>query len=34
MPKEITGFTNSIKDQINRKNFGWIFASENAALTG
>ena len=34
MPKEITGFTNSIKDQINRKNFGWIFASENAALDG
>ena len=34
MPKEITGFTNSIKDQINRKNFGWVFASENAALDG
>lgn len=34
MPKEITGFTNTIKDQINRKNFGWIFASENAALDG
>lgn len=34
MPKEITGFTNSLKDQINRKNFGWIFASENAALDG
>jgi len=34
MPKEITGFTNSIKDQINRKNFGWIFASENASLEG
>lgn len=34
MPKEITGFTNTIKDQINRKNFGWVFASENAALDG
>ena len=34
MPKEITGFTNTIKDQINRRNFGWIFASENAALDG
>ena len=34
MPKEITGFTNSIKDQINRRNFGWIFASENASLEG
>lgn len=34
MPKEITGFTNNIKSQINRKNFGWIFASENASLNG
>lgn len=34
MPKEITGFTNNIKDQINRKNFGWIFASENASIDG
>ncbi|MBQ6996193.1 MAG: transcriptional regulator [Lachnospiraceae bacterium] len=34
MPKEITGFTNSIKAQINQKNFGWIFASENASLNG
>lgn len=34
MPKEITGFTNAIKDQINARNFGWIFASENAALDG
>jgi len=32
MPKEITGFTNAIKDQINSRNFGWIFASENAML--
>lgn len=34
MPKEITGFTNTIKGEINRKNFGWIFASENASLDG
>lgn len=34
MPKEITGFTNSIKTQINQKNFGWIFASENASRDG
>lgn len=34
MPKEITGFTNSIKTQINQKNFGWVFASENASLNG
>ena len=34
MPKEITGFTNTIKDQINRRNFGWVFASENASLEG
>lgn len=34
MPKEITGFTNTIKDQINQKNFGWIFASENSSLKG
>lgn len=34
MPKEITGFTNSIKAQINQKNFGFIFASENASLNG
>lgn len=34
MPKEITGFTNSIKSQINQKNFGWVFASENASLNG
>lgn len=32
MPKEITGFTNTIKNQINQKNFGWVFASENASL--
>ena len=28
MAKEITGFTNSIKNDINRKNFGFIFSSE------
>lgn len=34
MPKEISGFTNTIKNQINQKNFGWVFASENASLDG
>lgn len=34
MPKEITGFTNTIKTQINQKNFGWVFASENASRDG
>lgn len=34
LAKEITGFTNSIKDDINRKNFGYVFSSENAAVDG
>lgn len=34
MAKEISGFTNNIKDSINRKNFGFIFSSENAQLQG
>lgn len=34
MPKEITGFTSVIKNQINSRNFGFIFASENASLDG
>lgn len=32
MAKEITGFTNNIKDYINRKNFGFVFSSENAQI--
>lgn len=32
MAKEITGFTNKIKDSINSKNFGFVFSSENAQL--
>ena len=32
MAKEITGFTNSIKNEINRRNFGFVFSSENAML--
>ncbi|MWC31328.1 transcriptional regulator [Paenibacillus sp. MMS18-CY102] len=32
MAKEISGFTNTIKDSINRKNFGFVFSSENAQL--
>lgn len=34
MAKEITGFTNSIKNDINRKSFGFVFSSENAAYNG
>ena len=34
MSKEITGFTNSIKADINRKNFGFVFSSENASYKG
>jgi hypothetical protein len=34
MAKEISGFTNNIKDSINRKNFGFVFSSENAQLLG
>lgn len=34
MAKEITGFTNSIKADINRKNFGFVFSSENAVYNG
>lgn len=34
MSKEITGFTNSIKADINRKNFGFVFSSENASHKG
>lgn len=32
MAKEITGFTNVIKNDINRRNFGFVFSSENAML--
>ncbi|MCY6355731.1 transcriptional regulator [Clostridium sp. ZS2-4] len=34
MAKEISGFTNNIKDVINRRNFGFVFSSENAQLQG
>ena len=34
MAKEITGFTNAIKSDINRKNFGFVFSSENAVFKG
>ncbi len=34
MAKEITGFTNTIKDAINRNNFGFVFSSENAQIDG
>ncbi|MFO7820109.1 MAG: transcriptional regulator [Halanaerobacter sp.] len=29
---EISGFTNKIKDQINRRDFGFLFSSENALI--
>ncbi|MGM0368827.1 MAG: transcriptional regulator [Bacillota bacterium] len=29
---EISGFTNAIKDQINRRDFGFLFSSENALV--
>ncbi|WP_421664599.1 transcriptional regulator [Lysinibacillus telephonicus] len=32
MAKEISGFTNSIKDAINQKSFGFIFSSDNAQV--
>lgn len=32
MAKEITGFTNTIKNEINRHSFGFVFSSENAVL--
>lgn len=34
LAKEITGFTNPIKDEINKKCFGFVFSSENAILNG
>lgn len=34
LAKEITGYTNSIKDVINKRNFGFVFSSDNASLNG
>lgn len=34
LAKEISGFTNEIKNSINRKSFGFIFSSENAQIDG
>lgn len=34
MAKEISGFTNAIKNSINHNNFGFIFSSENAQVGG
>lgn len=34
MGKEITGFTNTIKNAINSKSFGFVFASESSQLQG
>ncbi|WP_315069752.1 transcriptional regulator [uncultured Clostridium sp.] len=34
LAKEISGFTNEIKNSINRRNFGFVFSSENAQIQG
>lgn len=34
LAKEISGYTNSIKDNINNKNFGFVFSSDNNQLEG
>lgn len=34
LAKEISGFTNEIKNAINRRNFGFVFSSENAQVDG
>ncbi|WP_425448063.1 hypothetical protein [Dethiothermospora halolimnae] len=34
LAKEISGFTNNTKNAINRKNFGFVFSSENAQVNG
>lgn len=34
LAKEISGFTNEIKSAINRRNFGFVFSSENAQIDG
>lgn len=34
MAKEITGFTNNIKDDINKNNFGFMFSSDPATVGG
>ncbi len=34
LAKEISGYTNSIKDTINNRNFGFIFSSDNNQVDG
>lgn len=34
LAKEISGFTNAIKNSINHNNFGFVFSSENAQIEG
>lgn len=34
LAKEITGYTNTIKDIINKRNFGFVFSSDNASVNG
>lgn len=33
LAKEISGYTTTVKDDINRSNFGFVFSSENAKLS-
>ncbi len=34
LAKEITGFTSTVKDNINKKSFGFVFSSENVTFNG
>ena len=34
LAKEISGYTNTIKDSINNKNFGFVFSSDNNQIDG
>jgi hypothetical protein len=34
LSKEISGYTNNIKDNINNKNFGFVFSSDNNQIDG
>lgn len=34
LAKEISGYTNNIKDNINNKNFGFVFSSDNNQVDG
>lgn len=34
MPKEISGFTSNIKEEINSENYGFVFSSDSANIKG